>query len=168
MLFRTHLPIAFALWMAHAAYSQDVRASITGVVSDPSGSPITGARVTATEPASGRSVSTQTNETGSYLTPFLAPGRWELSVEATGFQKYLRKDIVLQALDRARVDVKLDIGEVTSSVTVNGAVSQLETETSSRSQVLANEVLANIPTQGRNPVSNGLAGSGVSEGTAWR
>jgi Carboxypeptidase regulatory-like domain len=95
----------FALWlMVPAAYAQEVRASITGMVTDPSGAPIVAAKVTARDLATGRSVATLTNDTGNYLTPFLAPGRWELTVEASGFKKYVRQDIVLQALDRARVD----------------------------------------------------------------
>jgi hypothetical protein len=151
-----------------SAYAQEVRASITGVVTDPTGAPIAGAKVTAKDTATSREVVTQTNDTGSYLTPFLAPGKWELAVEASGFKKYVRQDIVLQALDRARVDAKLDVGEVTTSVTVNDALSQLQTETSTRSQVLANEIVANVPTQGRNPFQISWAASGVIKGTAWR
>src|SRR5262245_34482921 len=139
------------LLIVPAAHAQEVRASITGMVSDPSGAPIAGAKVTARDTATSRSVATQTNDTGNYLTPFLSPGKWELTVEASGFKKYARQDILLQALDRARVDAKLDVGEVTTSVMVNDALSQLQTETSSRSQVLANEIVSNVPTQGRNP-----------------
>lgn len=151
-----------------AAQAQEVRASITGVVSDPTGAPVPGAKVIATEPATGRVVTTETNDTGTYLTPFLAPGKWELTVESGGFKKYVRQDIVLQALDRARVDVHLEVGDVSSSVTVSGAISQLQTETASRSQVLANEVLASVPTQGRNPFQIAWAASGVTKGSSWR
>ncbi|MFN7937355.1 MAG: carboxypeptidase-like regulatory domain-containing protein [Bryobacteraceae bacterium] len=153
---------------AGTAFSQEVRASITGVVLDPTGSPIANARVVASDTATARAVPTQTNETGNYTIPFLAPGKWELTVEAGGFKKFLRQDIVLQALDRARIDVNLEVGDISSSVTVTGAVSTLETETASRSQVLASEVLANVPTQGRNPFQIAWAAGGVTKGTAWR
>ena len=154
--------------LAPAVYAQEVRASITGVVNDPSGAPIAGAKVTATNTATNATVTTQTNATGSYQTAFLAPGTWELTAEASGFKKYLRPGILLQAQDRVRVDIALEVGEVTTSVTVKEAVSQLETETATRAQVLANEILANVPTQGRNPFQISWAASGVIKGTAWR
>jgi len=165
---RCRLAVLLLLALAPAAYSQEVRSSITGVVTDPSGAPIVGAKLTATNAATNVAVTTQTNATGSYLTPFLAPGRWELTAEASGFKKYVRRDILLQAQDRARIDIALEVGEVTTSVTVSGAVSQLQTETATRSQVLANEIVANVPTQGRNPFQISWAASGVIKGTAWR
>lgn len=169
LLRRNYALLAMAIvLLARPLLSQEVRASITGVVSDPAGAAIAGAKVIAHDPATGRSVATETNETGTYLTPFLAPGTWELSVEASGFKKYVRQGIILQALDRPRIDIKLEVGDVTSSVTVNADVSQLQTETSSRSQVLANEIVANVPTQGRNPFQISWAASGVIKGTAWR
>src|SRR5262245_26790787 len=103
-------PVLGLLLAVSSAYSQEVRASITGIVTDSTSDPIAGASGTASDAATGRSVVTQTNETGSYLTPFLAPGKWELTVEARGFKKYVRQDIVLQALDRVRVDAKLEVG----------------------------------------------------------
>src|SRR5262245_34143490 len=130
------LPLLLLLALAPAASAQEVRASITGVVTDPSGAPIAGARITVTNAASNIVVTSVTNATGTYLTPFLAPGRWELVAEASGFTKYLRPDILLQAQDRVRVDIGLQVGDITTSVTVNAAVSQLQTETATRSQVL--------------------------------
>ncbi|MBI4909840.1 MAG: TonB-dependent receptor [Acidobacteria bacterium] len=172
MLFRAfHMRATFALALLLGTlptYSQEVRASITGIVADPTGAPVPSAKVIATDTATARAITAQTNETGNYNIPFLPPGKWELSVEASGFKKYLRQDIVLQALDRARIDVKLEVGDVSSSVTVSGAISQLETETATRSQVLASEVLASVPTQGRNPFQIAWAASGVTKGTAWR
>jgi Carboxypeptidase regulatory-like domain len=155
------LAVLLLLVLVPVAYSQEVRASISGVVTDPSGAPIVGAKVIATSATTNQAVTAQTNASGNYLTPFLPPGKWQLTAEASGFKKYVRQDIILQAQDRARVDVKLEVGEVTTSVTVSEAVSQLQTETASRSQVLASEVVANLPTQGRNPFQISWAAAGV-------
>ncbi len=148
--------------------AQEVRASVTGIVTDSSGAAIANANVRVVNVASKVAVSTVTNMTGNYVTPFLSPGAYELSVEATGFKRFLRQNIVLQLQDRARVDVRLELGEITQSVTVTGAISNLETETASRGATLSNEMLANLPTQGRNPFQLAWAAPGVFKAGGWR
>ncbi|HWB98595.1 MAG TPA: carboxypeptidase-like regulatory domain-containing protein, partial [Bryobacteraceae bacterium] len=149
-------------------YGQEVRASISGIVSDPSGAPVAGASVSVTSVSTNTSVTTQTNDTGNYLTPFLPPGTYVLTVEHTGFKKYLQENIVLQALDKARIDVQLSLGTLADSVTVSSAVSALQTETASRGQNISNELIANIPTQGRNPFQIAWAAPGVVKTGGWR
>ncbi|MCX6620967.1 MAG: TonB-dependent receptor, partial [Acidobacteria bacterium] len=151
-----------------SAYAQEVRATVTGTVTDPSGAAVVGATVNIANLSTGVAVSAKSNESGAFATPFLAPGKYEFSIEATGFKKYVRQDILLQAQDKLRLDVKMEVGEVTTSVTVAGETSQLQTETASRSQVLASEIIANLPTQGRNPFQIAWAASGVTKGSAWR
>ncbi|NWF84378.1 MAG: TonB-dependent receptor [Bryobacteraceae bacterium] len=150
------------------AYGQEVRASITGLVTDASGAAVANATVRVVNVASRVAITTTTNETGNYVTPFLSPGAYELTVEAGGFKRFQRQNIVLQLQDRARVDVQLEIGEMTQSVTVSDAVSTLETETASRGATLSNEMLANIPTQGRNPFQIAWAAPGVFKSGGWR
>ncbi|MGB9606810.1 MAG: carboxypeptidase regulatory-like domain-containing protein, partial [Bryobacteraceae bacterium] len=111
---------------------------------------------------------TKTNESGNYVTPFLAPGTYRLTVEQSGFKKFVRENIVLQALDRLRLDVQLELGQLTESITVSASVSQLQTETATRSQVLAQEIIANVPTQGRNPFQIAWAAAGVIKSGSWR
>ena len=151
-----------------AAYAQEVRASITGIVSDPSSAPVAGATVTVTNLSTNAAVVTQTNETGSYTTPFLAPGTYTLSVEQTGFRKYVQENIVLQALDRARTDVQLQLGTLSDSVTVSASAVTLQTETASRGQTISNEMIENVPTQGRNPFQIAWAAPGVVKSGGWR
>ncbi|HWC00961.1 MAG TPA: TonB-dependent receptor [Bryobacteraceae bacterium] len=139
------------LGVSSSAYAQEVRASIVGTITDPSGAPVSGATVTVTSTATNWSATTQSNETGSYLTPFLTPGKYVLMVEMQGFSRFIRENIVLEVLDRLRVDVTLQLGAVSDSVTVKGEVTTLQTETATRAQTIANELIANVPTQGRNP-----------------
>ncbi len=153
---------------ASAAYGQEVRASITGMVTDPSGLVIPGATVVVTQTAKNVSVSTMTNDAGLFVTPFLAPGTYNLTVEISGFKKYLRENIVLQAQDKARLDVKLELGSLAETVTVNESVSMLQTETATRSQVIAKELIDNVPTQGRNPFQIAWSAAGVVKAGDFR
>jgi hypothetical protein len=156
------------LALAPGLRAQEVRASIAGIVNDPSGAPIANAKVVVTSMARNAPVATETNSAGAFVTPFLPPGAYQLTVEAGGFKKFVRGNIVLQSQDRARVDVTLELGEIAQSVTVSEAVSQLQTETASRSQVLANEIVANVPTQGRNPFQVAWAAAGVIKSGTFR
>jgi hypothetical protein len=150
------------------AYSQEVRAGLTGTITDSTGAAITNAAVNVTNLATNSVVAAKSNESGSFSTPFLAPGQYHMTVEATGFKKFIRENIQLQAGERVRLDVKLEVGEVTTSVTVSDSVSQLQTETATRSQTLASEIVANVPTQGRNPFQIAWAASGVIKSGGFR
>ena len=121
-----------------------------------------------TSTATNAQVTTSSNEGGLYLTPFLPPGGYQMTVQHNGFKKFVRENIVLQAQDRARVDVQMEVGDLTQSVTVNDSVSLLQTESASRSQVIANELLANVPTQGRNPFQLAWSAAGVIKTGDWR
>src|SRR5262245_4783079 len=110
---------------SHNCFAQEVRASLSGVVSDPTGAPVPGAKITVTNVARNTSVTTDTNESGNYLLPFLDPGAYSLTAERSGFKRYQQQNIVLQTLDRARIDVQLEVGALSESVTVNAAVSAL-------------------------------------------
>ncbi|MCO5353271.1 MAG: carboxypeptidase-like regulatory domain-containing protein [Bryobacteraceae bacterium] len=159
----------FAVSLAVApASAQEVRASITGIVTDSTGAAVAGATVTVTSATSNVALETRTNAGGNYTTPFLNPGTYRLTVQFAGFKQYVRENIVLQTQDRARVDVSLTIGEVSESVTVSESVSMLETETASRSQVIANKLIEEVPTQGRNPFQLAWAAAGVIKTGDWR
>lgn len=166
---RTCFLLALAvLVVAGTTWGQEVRASLTGTITDSTGAAVANAAVNATNLATNSVTSTRSNESGSFLTPYLAPGQYEMTVEAAGFKKFVRQNIILQAGDRVRLDVSLEVGEVTTSVTVSDSVSQLQTETASRSQTLASEIVANLPTQGRNPYQIAWAASGVVKTGTFR
>lgn len=156
------------LGLPGASFGQEVRATVTGQVSDPSGSPIPGAAITITDVSRNASVTTESNATGIYVTPYLSPGTYTLTVEVEGFKRFVRENILLEAQDRTRVDVSMDLGQVTESVTVTDSVSQLQTETANRSQVINNEIISNVPTQGRNPFQLAWSAPGVVKTGNWR
>ena len=151
-----------------AAHAQEVRASISGLVTDRQGAPVPGVSIVATNVASNASVTQQTNDSGFYITPFLSPGAYRLSAGKQGFKRFVQDSIVLHTQDRARIDIALEIGELTQSVTVNADVSLLQTESASRAQVISNELISEVPTQGRNPFQIAWAAPGVIKTGGWR
>jgi len=160
--------IVLCLAAASAALAQEVRATITGSVTDTSGAPVPGVTITATNIARNTSVAAQSNSTGNYVTPFLAPGIYRVTAEQQGFKRFQREGIRLEAQDRARVDIPLEVGDLAQSITVSGDVSLLQTETASRSQIVASELISEVPTQGRNPFQIAWAAPGVIKTGGWR
>ncbi|HYI93956.1 MAG TPA: carboxypeptidase-like regulatory domain-containing protein, partial [Bryobacteraceae bacterium] len=164
-LFRAFAILAFASTMTEA---QEVRATLSGTVTDPTGAPVPGATVIVTNVGQNVSTPSETNDSGNYVFPYLAPGTYRLSVERTGFKKYSRASIVLEAQDKARADVALELGDISQSVTVDADVSLLQTESASRGQVISNQMISNLPTQGRNPFQIAWAMPGVVKTGDWR
>jgi hypothetical protein len=157
-----------ALLSFAVSYAQEVRASITGTVRDASGAPVPGATIVVTSIATNADVTTTSNESGLYLSPYLQPGTYRMTVAQQGFKKFVRENVILQAQDRARVDIDLQVGDVSQSVTISDSISLLQTESAMRSQVIANELMANVPTQGRNPFQIAWSAAGVIKTGDWR
>jgi hypothetical protein len=136
--------------LAVPAPAQDVRASISGIVTDASGSVVPGATVTATSVERNTTSSTVTSETGNYLVQFLLPGTYRITAELSGFKKFVRENILLQIGDRARIDIALAVGGSSESVVVSEASALLETETGSRGHVITSQQIVDLPNNGRN------------------
>jgi len=139
---------AFALLLASAAHpgwSQAVSARLLGTVTDATGAIVPSANLTIRETQTGVSRNVQTNESGNWTVPELAPGVYEVAVEAKGFKKEIRKDITLLVDTTTRVDVQLQPGAVTDTVEVTGAPPLLQTDTASTGEKIEREVLANVP-----------------------
>jgi hypothetical protein len=162
------LAVALLLLGMPNASAQEVRGTITGLVSDPTGAAITDATITVTNPARNVAVSAKSNATGNYVTPNLAPGQYVMTVEAAGFKKFVRENIVLQAMGAVRIDISLELGAITDSVTVSSSVSVLETESASRSQVIPNLMVTDVPTQGRNIFQLAWSAAGVVKNGNWQ
>jgi len=93
-------------------------AQISGVVQDPSGAAVPGARVTGTQTSTRLARVTVSGADGTYLLPDLAVGPYTLEVQATGFDTYIQTGIVLQVNDTPTVNVKLRVGQVSQHVEV--------------------------------------------------
>ncbi len=138
------------LLLATATLAQDFRAAISGAITDPTGAAVVGASVKAINIDNNAASEVTTNSVGRYNIPFLIPGKYRVEVEAPGFRKVNRENIELQINGRVAIDLTLELGGVSESVTVNAQVSQLETETASRGGVMDNRLIETVPNAGRN------------------
>lgn len=145
-----------------ALYAQEARGTISGTVKDASGGVVPGAAVKVTNVAMGTSVTATTSDAGLYQAPYLIPGTYQISVEMTGYKKYIRDGIILRVNDLLEIDINLEVGTVDQAVTVTGDTPTLETASSSLGQVVDARRIAELPIGHGDPYALiGLAG-GVS------
>ncbi|MBI3473656.1 MAG: TonB-dependent receptor, partial [Candidatus Solibacter usitatus] len=119
-------------------------------VTDPAGAAVPNAKVVVTSVERGTPAEAVTNTAGRYLVQFLLPGSYTMTIEAAGFKKFVRENIKLASSDRLGIDVKLELGGLAESVTVNAEVPLLQTESASRTATIENRAIESIPTNGRN------------------
>src|SRR6478752_5941039 len=114
-----------ALWTA-AAFGQGTTATIAGNVSDSTGAPVAGARVTATHLGTNLAHSANTASDGSYSLLFLPVGSYQVEISSTGFKKFDQAGITLDVNRNARVDAVLQVGAMTESVEVSADAGMVE------------------------------------------
>ena len=141
--------------------AQEFRATMIGLVTDSSGAVVAGAKVTVTNLDTSVKSATEANNEGNYVVPFLAPGNYRLRVEHPGFKSFERGPIELRVNDRVRVDVKLDVGEVSEQVTVRAEAPLLQTDSASAGQVIDSIKVASLPLFGRNTFMLSAVATGV-------
>jgi len=143
------------------AWSQEVTASITGTVSDPSGAALPGATVTATSQERGESYTAVTNDVGLYRISQLPAGTYALKVEKTGFALASHPAFVLAVNQVARIDIAMKVGQTSETVEVTGAAPVLETDTTQVDTVINAATNDNLPLASRNYVQLTLLAPGA-------
>jgi len=149
------------LFGANTVAGQEVTASITGTVADPSGSAVAGATVTAKSVERGLTYSAVTNESGIYRVAQLPVGSYELKIEKTGFASAAYPAFVLSLNQVARIDVALKVGQVTETVEVSGAAPLLKTESTQVDTIMNAATNDNLPLASRNYVQLTLLAPGA-------
>ena len=139
-----------SLFTASVLWAQFQAAEVLGTVRDASGSPVPKATVTLTNADTGIEAKATTNNNGEYNFFDVKIGRYTVTVEAGGFSKATAENIQVVVGARQRVDMALQVGQITESVTVAAAASALETDTSDRSQVVTPLAVTELPLNGRN------------------
>lgn len=146
--------------IATIAPAQQVTASITGTVTDPSSAPIAGAKVIATDTEHGTQWPTTTNGAGAFNLPRLPIGTYNVKVSAAGFATTTQSNIVLQLNQVARLDFKMQIGTVSQTVEVTGAAPLLQTQSTQIGEVINAATNVNLPLASRNYVQLTLLAPG--------
>src|SRR5882672_5017902 len=130
--------------------AQSADASLTGRITDPNKALITDAKVTVINSGTGVHYQGLTNEAGTYYVSNLPPGRYRIEVEKLGFKAVIQSGIVLHVQDALEVNFEMTLGSASESVTVEGELPPLDTESSTVGTVVEQRVANELPLNGRN------------------
>jgi hypothetical protein len=156
------LPLcALVVAFAANASAQEFRATVKGQVVDTSDAALPGATVTVQNQDTNEVATATTNADGAYTVPFLRPGLYTLTVDMSGFQKSVRKDMRLEVGQVATVKVELGVG-LTETVNVSSEAPLLETSKADRGQVIDSHRIAELPLQSRSPMALAVLVAGVN------
>src|ERR1041384_6340367 len=140
--------LSFAITVATA---QEPRASIAGEVTDSAGSLIANATVSVVNTGTGEVLRLTTNERGLYSAPLLVIGQYRVEVEQPGFKKAVRDNVQLRLGDRLQLDVALEVGQISESITVSASTPLLQAADASLGTVIDSKRLAELPIAHGNP-----------------
>ncbi len=142
--------IVVLLMSSILASAQDTRGNIAGTVTDAQGGVIPGATVVVSNTGTGTSVRLSTNSSGYYEAPLLLPGIYSVSVENTGFKRFIRSGLTLALGERLQINLQLELGSTTDSVTITAEAPLLDTSSVSTGRALSNREVMDLPVLGNN------------------
>ncbi|MGH9772274.1 MAG: carboxypeptidase-like regulatory domain-containing protein, partial [Candidatus Acidiferrales bacterium] len=143
----------FCLLICAPAFSQGNLGRILGTVTDASGAVVAGATVTVTDVQRGVSRTLTTDQAGEYVAPDLLPGTYSVRVEAKGFQAVEHAGLLLQVGKDIRIDLALQPGEQSQTVTVTGEAPMVETTNATLGGTLSNQTINDLPLNGRDYIN---------------
>src|SRR5687768_17038075 len=159
--FRMMPLVLLLLALPWAARAQTTTASIGGVVRDATGATVAGSRVTALNVQTSFSRATTTDASGGYLITSLPIGDYAVTVKKPGFQRYTQAGITLVVGQNARVDLQLQIGNITEDVNVTIDVPDVDTRSATVGEVVDRIRIQELPLNGRNPMELAAVVPGV-------
>jgi Carboxypeptidase regulatory-like domain/TonB dependent receptor len=130
--------------------SQSTAGRILGTVTDRSGAAVAGATVIVTDVQRDLSRTLTTDESGEYVAPDLGPGVYKVTAQAKGFKTTVRANVQLEVAKDLRLDFELQTGDSVITVTVTQELPILDPTTSSLGGTLSNEIINDLPLNGRN------------------
>ena len=130
--------------------SQVQNGQFTGIVTDPTGAAIAGAHVTVRNLDTGFRLELRTNDAGQFVATELLVGRYQITVEATGFKVARSSEFTLNAGSSLRVDFQLTLGARSESLEVTSSPATVNTENARLSETVESTQIANLPLNGRN------------------
>jgi hypothetical protein len=156
-----HAVLILAAIASLAVHAQDARGRIGGRITDPSGAAVSAAGISVSNPTTGVTVRAKPSSSGAFDVPYLAPGTYTITITAPGFRSYERANLEVRVADRLTIDVTLEVGAVSDSITVSGQASLLETSTASLGRVVDTKRILELPLPGGNALSLSRLAPGV-------
>ena len=144
------------------AWGQTPTGSISGVISDPSGASVPGAKVTIRDPSTNISRSVPSDSDGRYIFTFVQPGTYTVSTEASAFRSASQTGVHVSVSETSTADFRLAIGPASESVEVSSNTERLDTETSNLATTISSRAILDLPDNGRNPFDFALLAPTVS------
>src|SRR5580692_3282836 len=135
------LLLVATLLTGRTTQAQGTTGSITGTVSDASGAAVPGATVTITQTSTNDVHTATTSDSGFYTVPQLPPGKYRVSIEKGGFNRFEQNDITLVINQTAQINAELRVGSAQEVVTVTGASPIIQTDTSSVGLVIDSQTI---------------------------
>ncbi|QNI36230.1 TonB-dependent receptor [Edaphobacter sp. 4G125] len=144
--------LAVTVFMS-TAFAQGGSAVLSGTVTDSTGAAIPSAHVTLTNADTNLSFNADANSSGLYRFPTVPPGRYSLTAEGKGFQKFQQSGIVLTVSQQASIDVSLQLGSESQTITVEAGAALINTTNAEVSNTVGEHAIRELPLNGRDPSS---------------
>ena len=144
--------------LAVCAFAQSDRGTITGTVADPAGAVVANAPIQAKNVNTGVEYASATSTTGNYTLAQLPPGEYQVTVTVPGFKKYTRSGLTVELAQTLRIDITLEVGSATESVTVTESASLLRTESGELAHNVDLKKMDELPVLGIGGTLSGSAG----------
>jgi hypothetical protein len=129
--------------------AQSSTARLSGSVSDESGAALVGARITVINKSTNVEYTTATNSQGVFVVPFLPPSIYALKTHLAGFSSSEVQNVVLHASDHVELNIRLKVGDINETVTVESTGSLIRTESASVGTIVTRKLIEDIPLNGR-------------------
>lgn len=133
------------IMIAPAAFAQSDRGTITGTISDPAGAMIPNASIEAQNTETGATYQTMSTATGNYTLAQLPAGIYQMSASVPGFKQFVRTGITVLVATALRIDIQLEVGDITETVTVSADAPLLKTESGELSHTVSTSRLNELP-----------------------
>jgi hypothetical protein len=134
---------------AAIAIAQISTATLTGTITDPTQARIPGVIVKVINEETGVALAEPTNSQGDFTIPLLPPGRYRIDAEAQGFKSYSRSGVVLEIGRSFRLDIAMELGQMSDVVKVSAAAPLLESEDATISQLIEHKTIVDMPLNGQ-------------------
>ncbi len=142
--------ITVVILLAASVSAQSFKASLVGVITDQQRDAIPGARITLEDKATGQRLSAVSDEGGAYSLPQIPPGVYDIRVEAAGFSSHIEAGVTLEVAQARRLNVVMQAGAVSESVSVTSTGVTLNTEIGGKTEVMTTRQIEDLPLNGRN------------------